>query len=315
MSRSTVLRIAAVAVALGLGMLVIVAREDSRAMIAARFSPAASPGEQAQRERRREEAGSAQAASDRPRDGFDLLARAQRAGDAYQPLLVAARAGDVSALMALNKLVGYCYFVFDDPRRAPRNDSDPGSAVYRLREVALQRRRAFCNDEVGHRGAVAYLADYQTMMEAAAESGDELAIASQLFLAREQLSPEGVELAIEIGRETRSPEVLADIILALAASGDPRIQAIERRVFHELQPRAERDLVIARAATWAACTQGGADCGPDNREAESDCIYFGECHPQLSRMEYIRRYALSAQHFAQMQRYLALLEREVLKRR
>lgn len=287
MSRSTVRRLAALVAVLGLVVLVIIARDDSRAMIATHFAPAAAQGDHAHRESRRQEAGSVQAASDRPRDGFDLLARSQRASDAYQPLLVAARAGDVSALMALSKLVGYCYFLFDDPRRAPRNDSEPGSAVYRLREAAMQRRRAFCNDEVGHRGAVAYLADYQAMMDAAAEAGDEMAIASRLFLAREELSPEGVELAIEIGRETRSPEVLADIILTLAASGDPRIQAIERRVFHELQMPPERDLVTTRAAVWAACALGGADCGPNNREAESDCIYFGECHPQRSRMEYI----------------------------
>ena len=113
----------------------------------------------------------------------------------------------------------------------------------------------------------------------------------------------------------QQPEALQDAILALSGSSDPRIKAIEKQVFNDLQSPAERSAVTLRAAEWSACMNGKADCGPYNHEADSDCIYLGECYSHLSRMDYLRTRALSGQQYSQMQRYLQLLNSQVLHRR
>lgn len=246
---------------------------------------------------------------------LQIVQRADTASQAYRQLLPLAGAGDVLALMAVTDLVGYCYFLFDESGEPPGNDSPPGSREFWLREQAMERRQAFCDDPAGHAAAGEQITSgYQARLDRAATAGDEVALASRLFLSKFSLGPDEIELAIRIGATTSEPEALQDVILALADSSDPRISQIEREVFNSVQDAAERDQVVARAAEWAACANGRTQCGRFSHEADSDCIHLGECYAHLTRMEYLRTRAMSGQHFEQMQHYLALLDERLLRR-
>ena len=250
---------------------------------------------------------------DRTPSAFQLLDQADSAQAAIAQLAPRAENGEVDALVALQDLLGTCFLAWDEGALPPLNDSTESGDLHRLREQAMQRRLTFC----GERNAeidrlTALTADFQERMEAAAAAGDDTALAHQLFLNRRALDSAGTAAALQIARSTSSPEAYSLALSALLESDDARVDRILGDVFTSRDLASDRATVIEMAVQWAECTRGVDDCGMYSRSADSDCIYFGECHAHLNRFDYIRTRALNDRQFEQMQALLRRIDSDLL---
>lgn len=259
--------------------------------------------------------------ADRAADGaawspFAILAAAKRASEAFAKLLPLAESGDAAALLAVSQLVSDCQFLFH-PQHYSLKAPPVGTPQHGAWQAARNRRQDFCDAPAEHRRAMdEVLADFQEKLELAAARGDELALVALLGnVGNIEDAAAVVEGVLDIVGNTKEPEVLREAVRLLAASADSRVKAIENRVFDDLQGRGERDLVIFYAGEWMACANGASNCAPYSREADSQCIFSGECFSHMSRFDYIRSRALSGRQFEQMHRYLELLKDELLPRR
>ena len=244
---------------------------------------------------------------------FELLDRAKTASAAIALLIPRAEGGEVDALAALQALLGTCFFVWDEGTPFPENDSVNDSDLYRLREQAAQRRMKFCGGRTAEVDRLfALTANFQDRMEAAAAAGDDTGLAHQLFLNRSALDEAGTAAALQIVRSTSSPHAYGLALSALLGSADEQVTQILGDVFTPRDLASDRAAVIEMAVQWAECSRGGDDCGSYNRSADSDCIYFGECHAHLNRFDYIRTRALNDRQFEQMQRLLRRINSDLL---
>lgn len=248
-------------------------------------------------------------------DAFAVVAAAKNASQAYRELLPRARRGDFAAIEAVHLLNRACFYLFRDTSHAPINDSPIDSKLFKMRQEAFSRRKNFCDDLASFQAVEQEFSgdSYRETESRAVELGDEVAISSKLSLS--DASPESVDLAIHLASQTKKPGVLFNSIVAFAESDDPRIASINNRVFGRHDSSEYRGNVTGAAAMWAACMNGQPDCGPYSMEADSSCIYLGECYSNISRMDYLRTRVLSARQFEQMQLYLQLLNDEVLHRK